>query len=168
MLITIIKFKFFNSSRGKQHADLRILHTELKLYIYVRMMCIFFIGIYEAIYFFSRICPIFQISNVTGENIDLLKMFLNLLSARSSFVANEPAIFQIDDTYSVPVNIPISVSYVCLIYFGWSMLEFISILTIVNVQNSKYPHICTRYLLSQVNGVFKCSLHADSTCFSKK
>ncbi|XP_065066312.1 GTP-binding protein 1-like [Rhopilema esculentum] len=50
----------------------------------------------------ERICPIFQISNVTGENIDLLKMFLNLLSARSSFVANEPAIFQIDDTYSVP------------------------------------------------------------------
>jgi len=50
----------------------------------------------------ERICPIFQISNVTGENIDLLKIFLNLLSARSSFVANEPAIFQIDDTYSVP------------------------------------------------------------------
>ena len=53
----------------------------------------------------SRICPIFQISNVTGENIDLLKIFLNLLSARSSFVANEPAIFQIDDTYSVPVSL---------------------------------------------------------------
>ncbi|XP_067238212.1 GTP-binding protein 1 isoform X2 [Chanodichthys erythropterus] len=50
----------------------------------------------------ERICPIFQISNVTGENMDLLKMFLNLLSSRSSFKDHEPAEFQIDDTYSVP------------------------------------------------------------------
>ncbi|XP_051987532.1 GTP-binding protein 1 isoform X2 [Xyrauchen texanus] len=50
----------------------------------------------------ERICPIFQISNVTGENMDLLKMFLNLLTSRSSFKDHEPAEFQIDDTYSVP------------------------------------------------------------------
>lgn len=49
-------------------------------------------------------CPIFQISNVTGENMDLLKMFLNLLSPRTSFNNEEPAEFQIDDTYSVPVR----------------------------------------------------------------
>uniref|UniRef100_A0AAR2J919 GTP-binding protein 1 n=1 Tax=Pygocentrus nattereri TaxID=42514 RepID=A0AAR2J919_PYGNA len=49
-----------------------------------------------------RMCPIFQISNVTGENMDLLKMFLNLLSSRTSFKDDEPAEFQIDDTYSVP------------------------------------------------------------------
>uniref|UniRef100_A0A8B9J747 GTP-binding protein 1 n=1 Tax=Astyanax mexicanus TaxID=7994 RepID=A0A8B9J747_ASTMX len=50
----------------------------------------------------ERMCPIFQISNVTGENMDLLKMFLNLLSSRTSFKDDEPAEFQIDDTYSVP------------------------------------------------------------------
>lgn len=49
-------------------------------------------------------CPIFQISNVTGENMDLLKMFLNLLSSRTTFSNDEPAEFQIDDTYSVPVR----------------------------------------------------------------
>ena len=48
-------------------------------------------------------CPIFQISNVSGENMDLLKMFLNLLSSRTSYRDDQPAEFQIDDTYSVPV-----------------------------------------------------------------
>ncbi|MEE6502655.1 hypothetical protein FKM82_004586 [Ascaphus truei] len=52
----------------------------------------------------ERMCPIFQISNVTGENLELLKMFLNLLSPRSSSREEEPAEFQIDDTYSVPVS----------------------------------------------------------------
>lgn len=51
-------------------------------------------------------CPIFQISNVTGENMDLLKMFLNLLSPRTTFNNDEPPEFQIDDTYSVPVRTP--------------------------------------------------------------
>ncbi|XP_066563266.1 GTP-binding protein 1 isoform X2 [Amia ocellicauda] len=50
----------------------------------------------------ERMCPIFQISNVTGENMDLLKMFLNLLSSRTAYSDEEPAEFQIDDTYSVP------------------------------------------------------------------
>ncbi|XP_036797363.1 GTP-binding protein 1 isoform X1 [Oncorhynchus mykiss] len=50
----------------------------------------------------ERMCPIFQISNVTGENMDLLKMFLNLLSSKTSYREDEPAEFQIDDTYSVP------------------------------------------------------------------
>eukprot|EP00090_Calanus_glacialis_P046457 TRINITY_DN9139_c0_g1_i1.p1 TRINITY_DN9139_c0_g1~~TRINITY_DN9139_c0_g1_i1.p1 ORF type:complete len:617 (-),score=223.93 TRINITY_DN9139_c0_g1_i1:54-1904(-) len=50
----------------------------------------------------ERLCPIFQVSNVTGENMDFLKMFLNLLSTRSPNTDNEPAEFQIDDTYSVP------------------------------------------------------------------
>ena len=30
----------------------------------------------------ERLCPIFQVSNVTGENLDLLKNFLNLLSTK--------------------------------------------------------------------------------------
>uniref|UniRef100_A0A672YBW5 GTP-binding protein 1 n=1 Tax=Sphaeramia orbicularis TaxID=375764 RepID=A0A672YBW5_9TELE len=58
---------------------------------------------HNSIHFSSeKMCPIFQISNVTGENMDLLKMFLNLLSSRTTFSNDEPAEFQIDDTYSVP------------------------------------------------------------------
>lgn len=51
----------------------------------------------------ERLCPIFQVSNVNGENLSLLKMFLNLLTAKiTSHDNNEPSEFQIDDTYSVP------------------------------------------------------------------
>ncbi|KAL3238765.1 hypothetical protein MRX96_021798 [Rhipicephalus microplus] len=50
----------------------------------------------------ERLCPIFQVSNVTGENLLLLKMFLNLLSTRMPNLDSEPAEFQVDDTYSVP------------------------------------------------------------------
>ena len=51
----------------------------------------------------SRICPIFQVSNVTGENLNYLKTFLNLLSCRMCCNEDQPAEFQIDETYSVPV-----------------------------------------------------------------
>lgn len=64
----------------------------------------FVIKVHFSVVMYFRVCPIFQISNVTGENLDLLKMFLNLLSARMSFDEDEPAEFQIDDTYSVPVS----------------------------------------------------------------
>ena len=37
----------------------------------------------------ERLCPIFQVSNVTGENMDYLKMFLNLLSTRSPNTGNK-------------------------------------------------------------------------------
>ncbi|PVD37464.1 hypothetical protein C0Q70_00054 [Pomacea canaliculata] len=50
----------------------------------------------------ERMCPVFQVSNVTGENLDLLKMFLNLLSTRVKCDISKPAEFQIDDTFSVP------------------------------------------------------------------
>lgn len=50
----------------------------------------------------ERLCPIFQVSNVSGENLDLLKMFLNLLVVRSTGNDNFPTEFQIDDTYAVP------------------------------------------------------------------
>ncbi|XP_030202243.1 GTP-binding protein 1 isoform X1 [Gadus morhua] len=50
----------------------------------------------------ERLCPIFQVSNVSGQNVDLLKVFLNLLSSRTSYQDDQPAEFQIDDTYSVP------------------------------------------------------------------
>lgn len=41
---------------------------------------------------------------MTGLNLDLLKMFLNLLNTRSDWGVTEAAEFQIDETYSVPVN----------------------------------------------------------------
>ncbi|CAL8312818.1 unnamed protein product [Arctogadus glacialis] len=50
----------------------------------------------------ERLCPIFQVSNVSRQNVDLLKVFLNLLSSRTSYRDDQPAEFQIDDTYSVP------------------------------------------------------------------
>ncbi|XP_076447703.1 GTP-binding protein 1-like [Babylonia areolata] len=50
----------------------------------------------------ERMCPVFQVSNVTGENLELLKMFLNLLSTRVKCDLSKPPEFQIDDTFSVP------------------------------------------------------------------
>lgn len=50
----------------------------------------------------ERLCPIFQVSNVTGENLEFLKMFLNLLTTRVTGLDELPSEFQIDDTYSVP------------------------------------------------------------------
>ena len=47
-------------------------------------------------------CPIFQVSNVTGENLPLLRQFLNLLPAHRQFDANGSVEFQIDDTFLVP------------------------------------------------------------------
>ncbi|KAG5671500.1 hypothetical protein PVAND_001694 [Polypedilum vanderplanki] len=61
----------------------------------------------------ERLCPIFQVSNVTGENLDLLKMFLNLLTTRVVGLDELPAEFQIDDTYSVP-GVGTVVSGTCL------------------------------------------------------
>ena len=50
----------------------------------------------------ERLCPIFQVSNVTGENLDLVKAFLNFLSPSTPMNFDEPAQFQIDETFSVP------------------------------------------------------------------
>ncbi|XP_055331213.1 GTP-binding protein 1-like [Paramacrobiotus metropolitanus] len=50
----------------------------------------------------SRVCPIFQLSSVTGANMELLHKFLNLLTSRHEMHEAEPAEFQIDETYSVP------------------------------------------------------------------
>lgn len=51
----------------------------------------------------ERLCPIFQVSNVEGTNLDYLKKFLNLLCSRAHNFDNSPAEFQIDEIYSVPV-----------------------------------------------------------------
>lgn len=61
----------------------------------------------------QRLCPIFQVSNVTGDNLELLQMFLNLLTTRMAGLDRLPAEFQIDDTYSVP-GVGTVVSGTCL------------------------------------------------------
>ncbi|KAK3828424.1 MAG: GTP binding protein [Benniella sp.] len=50
----------------------------------------------------ERICPIFQVSNVTGEGLDLLKNFLNILPISQKYNKDEPVEYQITDTFSVP------------------------------------------------------------------
>ncbi|NHJ86113.1 MAG: elongation factor 1-alpha [Asgard group archaeon] len=51
----------------------------------------------------KRIAPIFLISSVTGENLDLIKSFLNLIPANQQWeeFIDRPAEFQIDETFSV-------------------------------------------------------------------
>lgn len=52
----------------------------------------------------ERIAPIFCISNVTGENLDLLRSFLNLLPARREWekLQEKPVQFDIDAHWAVP------------------------------------------------------------------
>lgn len=52
----------------------------------------------------ERLCPVFQVSNVTGLNLNYLKSFLNLLNSRAPNHDNCPKEFQIDEIYSVPVR----------------------------------------------------------------
>jgi GTPase len=49
-----------------------------------------------------RICPIFQVSNVTGENLDLVRTFLNILPHHGQYNTNAPFEFHVNDTFSVP------------------------------------------------------------------
>jgi GTPase len=52
----------------------------------------------------DRITPIFQVSNVSGEGLDELKIFLNLLTVRREWDASvsAPAEFNIDDSFRIP------------------------------------------------------------------
>ncbi|KAL2261525.1 hypothetical protein VTK26DRAFT_3991 [Humicola hyalothermophila] len=50
----------------------------------------------------QRICPIFQISNVTGENLNLVRSFLNILPHHGRYDADAPFEFHVNDTFSVP------------------------------------------------------------------
>ncbi|CAN9202956.1 unnamed protein product [Alternaria alternata] len=50
----------------------------------------------------SRICPIFQVSNVTGHNLDLVRMFLNALPHHGNYDSSAPLEFHVNDTFSVP------------------------------------------------------------------
>jgi GTPase len=50
----------------------------------------------------QRICPIFQVSNVTGESLDLVREFLNILPHHGHYDADAPFEFHVNDTFSVP------------------------------------------------------------------
>lgn len=54
----------------------------------------------------ERLCPIFQISNVTGEGLDFVRTFLNLLPSSEGdtekFAVNQPLEYSITEVWSVP------------------------------------------------------------------
>jgi GTPase len=50
----------------------------------------------------ERICPVFQLSSVSGQGLPELVQFLNLLPAYRTFDTTKPAEFQITDLFSVP------------------------------------------------------------------
>ncbi|KAF9268874.1 P-loop containing nucleoside triphosphate hydrolase protein [Marasmius fiardii PR-910] len=54
----------------------------------------------------NRLCPIFQVSNVTGEGLDHLRTFLNLLPSSEAdtdkFAVDQPLEFSITEVWSVP------------------------------------------------------------------
>lgn len=50
----------------------------------------------------ERICPIFQVSNVRGDNLELVRSFLNLISIRNIGEDFNPVDYQVDDIYNVP------------------------------------------------------------------
>lgn len=50
----------------------------------------------------QRICPIFQVSNVTGDSLDLVRTFLNIIPHHGHYDAEAPFEFHINDTFSVP------------------------------------------------------------------
>ncbi|XP_015781083.1 GTP-binding protein 1 [Tetranychus urticae] len=95
----------------------------------------------------ERLCPIFQVSNVSGLNLDLLKMFMNLLMPRSPNYDNEPAEFQIDDTYSVP-GVGTVVSGLCIkgvirvndvLYLGPDSLGKFTPIAIKSIHRKRMP-----------------------------
>ena len=57
---------------------------------------------YQTQFVSQRICPVFQVSNVTGESLDLVREFLNILPHHGNYNADAPFEFHINDTFSVP------------------------------------------------------------------
>lgn len=50
----------------------------------------------------DRVCPIFQVSNVTGEGLDFVKTFLNILPFHGKFDTDASFEFYVNDCFSVP------------------------------------------------------------------
>jgi len=49
----------------------------------------------------GTLVPIFQVSNVTGHNLDMLRAFLNMIPLHRGFDEKAPAEFHVDETFSV-------------------------------------------------------------------
>jgi GTPase len=71
--------------------------------LYLRGLLLKRFAMLDLIYF-VRICPIFCVSNVTGQNLELLRKFMNLLPVRTDWeeLYTKPTEFQIDAIWSVP------------------------------------------------------------------
>lgn len=67
----------------------------------------------------ERLCPIFQVSNVLGTNLDLLRQFLNLLNTRMVNYDDQPAEYQIDEVYSVPVRLCVGFIFYLILFSGY-------------------------------------------------
>lgn len=54
----------------------------------------------------EKACPIFRVSNVSGEGLPLLKTFLNVVrpSNTDEFPVNAPFSFAVQEVYSVPCS----------------------------------------------------------------
>ena len=50
----------------------------------------------------QRICPIFKVSNVTGEGLEHVRTFLNILPHHGHYDDKAPFEFHVNDTFSVP------------------------------------------------------------------
>ncbi|KAF4553842.1 Elongation factor Tu GTP-binding domain-containing protein 2 [Elsinoe fawcettii] len=50
----------------------------------------------------QRICPVFQVSNVTGQSLDLVRTFLNIIPHHGKYDVEAPFEFHVNDTFSVP------------------------------------------------------------------
>jgi len=54
----------------------------------------------------ERLCPIFQVSNVTGEGLSYMRTFLNLLPSSDGdgekFTSNQPLEYSVTEVWSVP------------------------------------------------------------------
>ncbi|ORZ30810.1 P-loop containing nucleoside triphosphate hydrolase protein, partial [Catenaria anguillulae PL171] len=50
----------------------------------------------------DRICPIFLVSNVTGQGLPYLRQFLNLLPMMTKYAPDAPVEYQITESFSVP------------------------------------------------------------------
>ncbi|GAB7363936.1 hypothetical protein MBLNU230_g4498t1 [Neophaeotheca triangularis] len=50
----------------------------------------------------QRICPIFQVSNVTGDSLPLVREFLNILPHHGKYDTTAPFEFHVNDHFSVP------------------------------------------------------------------
>ena len=83
----------------------------------------------------QRICPVFQVSNVTGESLDLVRTFLNILPHHGSYDAQAPFEFHVNDTFSVPfVGTVVSgvVKSGMYTYLGFIPLDYSRILGVIH------------------------------------